>query len=464
MAVTDPSTTASARLDRTKMRKIATASVIGTTVEWYDLFLFGTASALVFNEIFFPDVPPALGTILAFLTFASAYLARIIGAVAFGHFGDRIGRKSMLLISLITMGAATLGIGLIPDANTIGIAAPFLLLTLRVIQGLALGGEWGGAVLMTVEHAPAHRRGWYGSLVQVGVPAGTLIANLVFLVVVSSIDREALLTWGWRVPFIASIVLVAVGIYIRLNIEETPSFQQVREQGAKAKIPFAYLMKKYWKQVILGGVATLSTGSTFTLLVASGVSYGTSEQGHSDSVMLWAVLVACLVALVGIPFFGRLSDRIGRKKIIAAGIAGEVLLAFPFFWLMDTGTVWGVFVAYSLMMLAFSANYGPIATFLAELFGSKIRYSGLSVAYMLSGLLGSAITPAITVWLLDLTGQSSSIAWYVGIAALLSLVALWLLAENRLASIDTVDARQVDPEADGAVPDAQARVEQAGQA
>lgn len=428
------------------MRKIATASVIGTTVEWYDLFLFGTASALVFNEIFFPDLPPALGTILAFLTFASAYLARIIGAVAFGHFGDRLGRKSMLLISLITMGAATFAIGLIPDASTIGIAAPFLLLTLRVIQGLALGGEWGGAVLMTVEHAPPKQRGWYGSLVQVGVPAGTLIANLVFLIVTSSVDREALLTWGWRVPFLASIVLVAVGIYIRLQIEETPSFQQVRAQGAKAKIPFAYLMRKYWKQVILGGVATLSTGSTFTLLVASGVSYGTAQQGHSDSTMLWAVLIACLVALICIPAFGRLSDRIGRKKIIAAGIIAEVLLAFPFFWLMDTGTVWGVMVAYSLMMLAFSANYGPIATFLAELFGSKIRYSGLSVAYMLSGLLGSAITPAVTVWLLSLTGQSSSIAWYVGGAALLSLVALFLLAENRLADIDTVDARQVEGE------------------
>lgn len=451
MAVKDQAAPTSGRLDSSKMRKIATASVIGTTVEWYDLFLFGTASALVFNEIFFPDLPPALGTILAFLTFASAYLARIIGAVAFGHFGDRLGRKSMLLISLITMGAATFAIGLIPDANTIGVAAPFVLLTLRVIQGLALGGEWGGAVLMTVEHAPEKRRGWYGSLVQVGVPAGTLIANLVFLIVASSIDREALLTWGWRVPFLASIVLVAVGIYIRLQIEETPSFQQVREQGAKAKIPFAYLMRKYWKQVILGGVATLSTGSTFTLLVASGVSYGTSQQGHSDTTMLWAVLVSCLVALVGIPFFGQLSDRIGRKKIIAAGIAGEVLLAFPFFWLLDTGTVWGVFVAYSLMMLAFSANYGPIATFLAELFGSKIRYSGLSVAYMLSGLLGSAITPAITVWLLDLTGQSSSIAWYVGLAALISLVALLLLSENRLVSLDTVDSRQVGSD-EGSAP------------
>ncbi len=409
------------------MKKIALASVIGTTVEWYDLFIFGTASALVFNQVFFPDLDPALGTIFAFLTFASAYVARIVGAVFFGHFGDRLGRKSMLLISLIIMGAATFSIGLVPDFATIGVAAPVILLILRLVQGLALGGEWGGAVLMTVEHAPATKRGWYGSLVQVGVPAGTLIANLAFLLVVASMDNDALIAWGWRVPFLVSAVLIGVGIYIRLNIEETPSFQQVKDRGAKSKLPFAYLMRHYWRQVLLGGIATLSTGSTFTLLVASGVNYGKSELGHSNNTMLWAVLVACIVALVAIPGFGRLSDRYGRKPIIAAGIAAEALLAFPFFWMLNTGSETLVFVAYALMMLAFSANYGPIATFLAEQFGAKIRYSGLSVAYMLSGLLGSAITPAITVALLALTGQSSSIAWYVLGAAGLSLLALFLL-------------------------------------
>ena len=428
------------RLDQSKMRRIATASVIGTTVEWYDLFLFGTASALVFNQVFFPDLPPAVGTILSFLTFAAAYVARTLGAILFGHFGDRLGRKSMLLVSLITMGAATLAIGLVPDYNTIGIAAPFILLFLRIVQGLALGGEWGGAVLMTVEHAPENKRGWYGSLVQVGVPFGTLLANVAFLIVTASVSQEALVSWGWRVPFIASILLVAVGIYIRLNIEETPSFQQVREQGAKAKLPFAYLMKHYWKQVVLGGVATLSTGSTFTLMVASGVNYGTTEKGFSANMMLWVVLVACLLGLVFIPFFGHLSDRYGRKPIIAAGIAAEALLAFPFFWLINTGNTGAVFLAYGLMMIAFSANYGPIATFLAELFGSKVRYSGLSISYMLSGLLGSAITPAITVWLLNLTGQSNSIAWYIAAAAGLSFVALFLLNDNHKRDIDRVGA------------------------
>ncbi|ADI03517.1 major facilitator transporter [Streptomyces bingchenggensis BCW-1] len=428
------------RLDATKMRRISLASVIGTTVEWYDLFLFGTASALVFGKVFFPEFDGAVGTILSFLTFASAYLARMVGAVFFGHFGDRLGRKSMLLISLTAMGVATFAIGLVPGYDTIGVAAPFLLLGLRVIQGLALGGEWGGAVLMTVEHAPDKRRGFYGSMVQIGVPTGTLLANGAFLLVASNVSSSALLSWGWRIPFLASAVLVGVGVYIRLHIEETPSFQAVRQEGVKAKIPFFALMRRYWRQVLLGGVATLSTGSTFTLMVASGVSYGTKDLGHSKSLMLWAVMVSCGIAFLAIPYFGRLSDRVGRKPVIYAGIVAEAVLAFPFFWLLDTGSAPAVFVAYALMMLAFSANYGPIATFLAELFGAQVRYSGLSVAYMLSGLLGSAATPAITAWLLSLTGSSSSIAWYVLGAAALSLLGLLLLAETRFGDIDELGA------------------------
>ncbi|MFD4763479.1 MFS transporter [Streptomyces sp. NPDC058439] len=430
-----PPTTGS-RLDATKMRRISLASMVGTTVEWYDLFLFGTASALVFGKVFFPEFDGAVGTILSFLTFASAYLARMVGAVLFGHFGDRLGRKSMLLISLTTMGVATFAIGLVPGYATLGVAAPLLLLGLRVVQGLALGGEWGGAVLMTVEHAPENRRGFFGSMVQIGVPIGTLLANGAFLLVASTTSSEALYSWGWRIPFLASAILVGIGFYIRLHIEETPSFQAVREEGVKARIPFFALMSRYWRQVLLGGVATLSTGSTFTLMVASGVSYGTNDLGHSKNLMLWAVMVACAIAFLAIPYFGRLSDRVGRKPVIYAGIAAEAVLAFPFFWLLDTGSALGVFVAYTLMMLAFSANYGPIATFLAELFGTRVRYSGLSVAYMLSGLLGSAATPAVTAWLLSATGSSSSIAWYVLGAASLSLLALLLLAETRFGDID----------------------------
>jgi MFS family permease len=239
------------------MKKIAVASVIGTTVEWYDLFVFATASALVFNKVFFPGFVPLIGTLLAFGTFASAYLARIVGAALFGHFGDRLGRKAMLLVSLVIMGFATFAIGLLPNYASIGIWAPILLLTLRIVQGLALGGEWGGAVLMAVEHAPENKRGLYGSWVQIGVPAGTLIANLAFLLCNAVMTNDALLSWGWRIPFLASALLVGVGLYIRLNTSETPSFRKVKEASAQVKLPIAEVLTRYWKQVLLGGIATM---------------------------------------------------------------------------------------------------------------------------------------------------------------------------------------------------------------
>ncbi len=412
------------------MRKIAAASVIGTTVEWYDLFIFATASALVFNKVFFPSFDPLTGTLLAFGTFASAYLARMVGAALFGHFGDKVGRKSMLLVSLIMMGSATFAIGLLPNYASIGIWAPILLLTLRVIQGLALGGEWGGAVLMAVEHAPANRRGLYGSWVQIGVPAGTLIANLAFLFSNAVMSNEALLSWGWRIPFLASVLLVGVGMYIRLNTSETPSFSKVKATAAQVKIPLAEVLTKSWKQVLLGGIATMSTGTAFNLIVAFGLTYGTQTLGFSRNQMLTIALISCALCIVLLPLFGLLSDKVGRKPVIVGGIIAEALLAFPLFWLLDTRMFAFALLGYLLMMSAFAANYGPIATFLAELFGTKVRYSGLSISYMLSGLLGSAATPIITTALLSATGRGSSVAWYMIGSALLSAIALLLLAET----------------------------------
>ncbi|MBN3760657.1 MFS transporter [Burkholderia sp. Ac-20365] len=413
-----------------EMKKIAVASVIGTTVEWYDLFVFATASALVFNKVFFPGFVPLIGTLLAFGTFASAYLARIVGAALFGHFGDRLGRKSMLLVSLVLMGCATFCIGLLPNYAAIGIWAPVLLLTLRIIQGLALGGEWGGAVLMAVEHAPAGKRGLYGSWVQIGVPAGTLIANLAFLFTSTALSAESLLSWGWRVPFLASALLVGVGLYIRLNTSETPTFRKVKDAAAQVKLPIADVLTKHWKQVVLGGVATMSTGTSFNLIVAFGLTYGTQTLGFSRNAMLSIALIACALCIVMLPLFGTLSDRIGRKPVIIGGIVAEALFAFPLFWLLDTREFSFALLGYVLMMTAFAANYGPIATFLAELFGTEVRYSGLSVSYMLSGLLGSAATPIVTTALLSATGHGSSIAWYMIGSALVSAIALVLLTET----------------------------------
>ena len=259
MALVRPATASSlAPTAHSDIKKIAIASVVGTTVEWYDLFVFGTASALVFNKVFFPSFVPLIGTLLAFGTFAAAYLARIVGAALFGHFGDRLGRKSMLLVSLLIMGSATFAIGLLPDYKAIGIAAPLLLLTLRLIQGLALGGEWGGAVLMAVEHAPANKRGLYGAWVQIGVPAGTLIANLTFLLATTWASPEALLSWAWRIPFLASALLVGIGLYVRLNMSETPSFEKVKASTAVVKLPIKAVLSRYGKQVVLGGIACMS--------------------------------------------------------------------------------------------------------------------------------------------------------------------------------------------------------------
>jgi metabolite-proton symporter len=412
------------------MKKIAAASVIGTTVEWYDLFVFATASALVFNKVFFPGFVPLIGTLLAFGTFASAYLARIVGAALFGHFGDRLGRKSMLLVSLVTMGIATFAIGLLPNYSSIGIWAPILLLGLRIVQGLALGGEWGGAVLMAVEHAPENKRGLYGSWVQIGVPAGTLIANLAFLTCNAVMSNEALLSWGWRIPFLASALLVAVGLYIRMNTSETPSFNQVKEAAAQVKLPLAEVLTRNWKQVLLGGVATMSTGTSFNLIVAFGLTYGTQTLGFSRNAMLAIALISCAVCIVLLPLFGRLSDVVGRKPVIIGGIIAEALFAFPLFWLLDMREFPFALLGYLLMMTAFAANYGPIATFLAELFGTKVRYSGLSISYMLSGLLGSAATPIITTALLSATGKGSSVAWYMIGSAVVSAGALLLLSET----------------------------------
>lgn len=430
--------TATQQADVAKIRKVAVASVIGTTVEWYDLFIFATASALVFNKVFFPSFDALVGTLLAFGTFASAYIARMVGAAIFGHFGDRLGRKSMLLVSLVVMGAATFCIGLLPDYATIGIWAPVLLLTLRVIQGLALGGEWGGAVLMAVEHAPPGKRGFYGSWVQVGVPAGTLIANLAFLLSASAMSPEALLSWGWRIPFLASIVLISVGLHIRLHTSETPAFDKVKKSGGAVRLPLAEVFRKSWRQVILGGVATMSTGASFNLLVAFGLTYGTQSLGLTRDAMLLIVLLSCAVCIVMLPVFGWLSDKVGRKPVIIGGILAEAVFAFPFFWLMDTKEVGFAIAGYLLMMVAFAANYGPIATFLAELFGARVRYSGLSMSYMLSGLLGSATTPLVTTALLSMTGRGSSIAWYMIGSALLSIVALLFLARHLEAEADRV--------------------------
>jgi MFS family permease len=394
--------------------KLLIASMIGTTIEWYDLFLFATASALVFNKIFFPTFDPLVGTLLAFGAFASAYFARILGAMVFGHFGDRIGRKSMLLLSLGLMGVATFVIGLLPGYQSIGVWAPVLLLIARLMQGFALGGEWGGAVLMAVEHAPDSRRGFYGSWVQVGVPLGTLVANIVFLVCANSMSTDDLLAWGWRIPFLLSAILVYVGYVIRTSVDETPEFAAVRSRAAQVKLPFVDMLKYHWKEVILGATLTMSGGVAFNLIVTFGLAYGTQTLGFSRSTVLALAMAACLLCTLLVPVFGKLCDSIGRKPVMAAGIVAEGIFAFPMFRLMDSRSVVLALLGFLLM---------------AEFFKTNLRYSGLSVTYMLAGVISSAVSPFVTTALLEATGKGSSVAWYMIICSAVSLVALLFLRE-----------------------------------
>ena len=327
------------------IRTIVASSVIGTTVEWFDFFAYSTAAALVLNALFFPDFDPLVGTILAFGGIAVGYFGRPLGSIVFGHFGDRIGRKRMLVISLVTMGAATFAIGLLPTYEVLGIAAPLLLMALRFVQGFALGGEWGGAVLLVVEHAEPRRRAFLGSFPQVGLALGLTLSTLIFIPLVA-LPGDAFESWGWRIPFLISAVLVLVGLFIRLRISETPEFEAMRSAGDQARVPLWETLKTHTGQVILAALSFAVIGAVFYMLFTFSLTYGTEFIGHGQSEMLTIATVCSLLALVGLPLAGWLADRYGVWRVFAIGTVISIVLAFPAFWLIDTGSIVAAYVAY----------------------------------------------------------------------------------------------------------------------
>lgn len=426
---------------RTSINQVALSGLIGATVEWYDFFLYGTAAALVFGQLFFPSSDPLVGTIAAFGSFAFGYLSRPIGAVVFGHYGDKIGRKAMLILTLLIMGIATFLIGLLPTYDTIGVWAPILLLVLRFFQGIGLGGEWGGAVLLAVEHSPRNKRGFYGSLIQIGAPAGLLLGTGAFLIV-SNLPEEQFLSWGWRVPFLVSVLLIGVGLFIRLKILETPAFSQVKESGTEARMPMVEVFRDYPKNVLLTMGARLSEGQVFNIFAVFAITYATTQLELTRSTVLYGVLIGAAVECLTLPVFGAFADRFGRRPVYMGGAAFCALFAFPFFWLLDTENTGLIWLALALgFAIGHSAMWGPQASFFSEAFGTRVRYSGTSFVYQFSGIASSALTPLIATALLGWAGGSPwLVVVFVIVYAAISFISTYLARETYRDEISEVRA------------------------
>jgi MFS family permease len=394
-------------------RRVAIASAIGTTIEWYDFFIYGTAAAVVFGPQFFPQVSELAGTLAAFATFAIGFIARPLGGVVMGHFGDRLGRKFMLVWSLMLMGLATLGIGLLPTYAQIGAWAPALLITFRFVQGFALGGEWGGAVLMSVEHAPSGRRGLFGSVVAMGLPAGIVLSNLVFLIASSVLTPEQFAQWGWRVPFVASVVLVGVGMFVRLSIAESPVFTDVLNTGAARQMPIVDVLRTDARTVLLAAGSYVGISGLGYILLVYFVTYSTRQLGLPLPTTLLLVVIASVIGAPGIVWFANLSDRVGRKRIMQWGLGALVLWSLIFFPLADTRSVPLIALSLSGMLFLQGAYLGPQPAVFSELFPAAIRYSGASLSLTLGTIFGGALAPFIATTLYGITGNSWLVTAYI---------------------------------------------------
>jgi MFS family permease len=422
-------------------RRAVVASTVGTTIEWYDFFLYNLAAALVFPALFFPKQATYTAILLSFGTQFVGFAARPFGAALFGHFGDRVGRKAMLVSTLVLMGVSTFLIGLLPGYSAIGYAAPILLTLLRILQGLGVGGEWGGSVLLSMEWGTRRRRGLMASWPQFGVPLGLILSNGLFRLMTSwtgaSFDN-----WGWRIPFLVSIVLIGIGLYVRLRVLETPEFTEVKEQQVVAKRPLFDVIRYEWPTILSSAFVRMSEQAPFYLFTVFVLTYGTTQLKLQRTGLLNDVLIAAVIGLVSVPFFGYLSDLVGRRLVYGIGIVGMALFAFPYFGLLDTKSSGLVLLAIVLSLVFHDMQYGPQAALIAEGFGANLRYSGAGLGYQLASVIAGGPAPLIATRILEKTGKSTGVSWYIIGCCVVAMIALVLMPRRKEA-----DTRVAEPEA-----------------
>jgi metabolite-proton symporter len=413
-------------------RKVLFASLIGTTIEFFDFYIYATAAALVFPKLFFPESDPTTAVLQSLATFAIAFFARPVGAALFGHFGDRVGRKATLVAALLTMGLSTVAIGLLPTYDSIGVVAPTLLALFRFGQGLGLGGEWGGAVLLATENAPPGKRAWYGMFPQLGAPIGFILSSGIFLLLTAFLTDQQFFDFGWRIPFLASAVLVIVGLYVRLKITETPAFQEVVEHNTRVKTPIATVFKSHWKPLIAGTVIALATFVTFYLMTVFALTYGTAKNGlgYSRETFLFAQLFAVLFFAITIPVSSLIADRFGRRLTLIVITIAIFLFGFALAPLFGSGNLTGVVVFLVLGLGLMGLTYGPLGTLLSELFPTAVRYTGTSMAFNLSGIFGASLAPYAATWLASHYGLNY-VGYYLSAAAALTLLGLLSIKETK---------------------------------
>ncbi|MBM7553523.1 MFS transporter [Thalassobacillus pellis] len=425
-------------MDKKLNRKVLIASLTGSSIEWFDYFLYGTVASLVFNELFFPSFDPVIGLLLAYASFSLTFFIRPLGGIIFAHIGDKIGRKKTLVLTLSLMGGATVLIGLLPTYAQVGVWAPILLITLRLIQGLGLGGEWGGALLLAVEYAPDNKKGFFGSIPQMGVPIGLLLGTFA-LTIMSLLPETAFMAWGWRVPFILSSVLVFVGLWIRKGIDETPAFQEAKKAGQVSKMPLVDTFKYHWREVLIAVGAKVVETAPFYIFATFVVSYATDTLGYEQINVLNSVTIATLVTAIMIPIMGRLSDKIGRKRIYIAGTVGMIVYAYPYFLLLQVGEPWAVIAATTIALgIIWPPITAVLGTMFSEIFSTKVRYTGISLGYQIGAALAGGTAPLIATWLLSQFNNSSSpISIFIILTGIISLIAVKFTKESKLNS--TID-------------------------